>query len=143
MLSFNFWQKWLFVIGIYLSFLGLFLVFFNQSDLMNLIFNNNINPAFWDSTIPSNDIINFQSWIYGVLGATITGWGIFLTLIVHYPFKLKEKWAWNTIALGVLIWFLTDSYITFKFHVTFNNIFNLILLIFIGIPLIFTKKYFK
>ena len=143
MITFNFWQKWLFIIGIYLSCFGLFLSFFNQSNIMNYIFNDNINASFWGNEIISGSTLNFQSWVYGILGATISGWGIFLSFLAYYPFKAREKWSWNCIAIGISIWFLSDTYISYSFNVSFNIIFNFVILFLIGIPIVFSRKYFK
>jgi hypothetical protein len=73
--NFNFWQKWLLIIGIYLVVFGLFLTFFSQSSLMDFLFNKQIDPIFWvNAELPEN-AWKFQGWIYGVLGAVIAGWG--------------------------------------------------------------------
>ena len=47
MRNFNFWQKWLLIVGIYLVVFGLFLTFFSQSSLMDFLFNKQIDPNFW------------------------------------------------------------------------------------------------
>lgn len=142
MSSFNFWQKWLFYVGIYLAVFGLVLAFFNQTYVMNFVFNNQINSVFWSSNEIPESAFPFQSWIYGVLGATVSGWGIFIAFLAYYPFKAREKWAWNCIATGIAIWFISDTSISAFYDVTFNVVFNVVLLIFIGLPLLFTRKFF-
>ena len=95
MKTFGFWQKWLLFVGLYLVAFGLYLAFFSQSNIMNFLFNNNINPYFGnDSMLPEN-VMKFQAWIYGVLGAVIAGWGTLIAFWAHYPFKTREIWAWN------------------------------------------------
>lgn len=89
--KFSFWQKWLLIFGIYLSVFGLVLVFFSKSALIDFIFNNQIDPVFWEKDTLQGNIINFRSWIYGVLGSVIAGWGVFIAFIAHYPFKEKQK----------------------------------------------------
>ncbi len=101
MKNFSFWQKWLLIVSIYLVVFGLVLAFFSQTQLMDFVFNNQINPVFWhDEGIPK-DTVPFQAWIYGVLGATVSGWGVLMVFLVHYPFKAREKWAWNCIAAAI------------------------------------------
>ena len=141
MCTFNFWQKWLFGFGVYLILFGLILTFFSQSTLMNYIFNNQIDPTFWSTSLPES-AKKFQAWIYGVLGAVICGWGIFLSFIAHYPFKAKEPWSWYCIGVGFVVWFLVDTFITIYYQVGFNVIVNITFLLFVLLPLIFTKKYF-
>ena len=141
-MSFNFWQKWLFFVGIYLAGFGLVLAFFNQTSAMDFVFNNQINPVFWPEPAMSEKGLSFQSWVYGVLGATVSGWGVFIAFLAYYPFRAHEKWAWNCIATAITIWFVTDTAVSVSYHVTFNVVFNVILLIFIGLPLLFTRKSF-
>jgi len=142
MCNFNFWQKWLFFVGIYLAVFGLVLAFFNQTYVMDFVFNNQINSVFWSVHAILENIFPFQSWVYGVLGATVAGWGIFIAFLAYDPFKAREKWAWNCIAAGISIWFISDTSISAFYDVTFNVVFNVVLLIFIGLPLLFTRKFF-
>ena len=142
MCNFKFWQKWLFFVGIYLAVSGLVLAFFNQTYVMDFVFNNQINSVFWSANAMPENISPFQSWVYGVLGATVAGWGIFIAFLAYYPFKAREKWAWNCIAAGISIWFISDTSISAFYDVTFNVVFNVVLLIFIGLPLLFTRKFF-
>ncbi len=139
---FNFWQKWLLIFGIYLSIFGIVLAFFSNTELMNFIFNNQIDPVFWENVKLQQNIISFRSWIYGVLGAVISGWGVTIAFIAHYPFREKQKWAWNCIFVGAMLWFIIDMIITIKYMVGFNILFNCILLIFMLIPLVFTYNQF-
>ncbi len=140
--SFNFWQKWLLVFGLYLVFFGFLLSFFSDSILMDYLFNNQINPEFWGLNELPEKVIKFQAWIYAVLGSVIVGWGILISFIAYYPFKAKQKWAWNCIAFGFVTWFLIDSVMSVYFQIYFNLFVNLVFLLLVLLPLIFTRKYF-
>jgi hypothetical protein len=140
--NFGFWQKWLFGFGIYVIVFGLMMAFFSQSRLMDIVFNDQINPTFWDSMGPSAAALEFQAFIYGVLGATMAGWGIFIAFIAHHPFKAKELWAWNCIATGMIVWFVVDTFVSIRFGVGFNVIVNTIFLLLVLLPLILTRKHF-
>ena len=142
MTSINFWQKWLLVFGIYLSIFGLVLTFFNKTYLMNFIFNDQIDPIFCGDKILHENILTYQSWIYGVLGAVISGWGVAIAFIAHYPFKEKQKWAWNCIFVGAMVWFIPDMIISIKYGVGFNIFFNISLLMLMILPLLFTYNQF-
>ena len=91
--------------------------------------------------MPEN-ALRFQAWIYGVLGATIAGWGTLIAFWAWYPFRIRERWAWNGLALSVGIWFTADTLISVMFGVVFNVLVNAIALILLVLPLLFTKKYF-
>ncbi len=139
---FLFWQRWIFILCLFISVFGLALALFNQTPFFDFLFNDQINPAFFNSSDINVQIISFQNWIYGVLGATIFGWGIFMAFIANYQFKRKEKWAWKCFVAGILCWFILDTSISIFSGVIFNALFNFILLILISFPLIFSRKYF-
>ncbi len=86
---------------------------------------------------------DFQKWIYGVLGATLAGWGVFVAFIAHYPFQQREKWAWNCILAGLLVWFVIDMAISLSFKVYFNVAFNTALFAAVVLPLWFSRKHFS
>jgi hypothetical protein len=139
---FSFWQKWLFVTGLLLALFGVTFALFGGTPLFE-IFDTQINPVFWGSVeIPDLAAGEFQRWIYGVLGATIAGWGVFLAFIAHYPFKNREPWAWNCILTGIIVWYVLDTGISLYFRVYFNAVFNAVLLALVVIPLGFSRKHF-
>ncbi|MBU0493992.1 MAG: hypothetical protein KKA73_30200 [Chloroflexi bacterium] len=142
MLTFSFWQRWLLVVSFIIIVFGVAMALLNGTAVFDLLFNNQISPVFWGAeTIPDVGI-RFQQWIYGVLGATVAGWGVFLAFIAHYPFKAREKWAWNCVLIGLLLWYLIDTPISLYFGVVFNAVFNTLLLVLAIPPLVFTRKHF-
>lgn len=141
--GFFFWQKWLLVVGGYLVLFGLVLVFFNQSFVMDFVFNKQIDPYFWKTGELPKSAQEFQSWIYGVLGAVISGWGVFIIFLAKHPFEAREKWAWNCTAAGTGTWYVTDTWVSAVHHVFFNLLFNTLMLILLALPLLFTRKYFR
>jgi hypothetical protein len=133
--------KWLEVCSILIIILGLFIALFNGTPMFSL-FDYQINPVFWNSTVPCEGAKPFQGWIYGVLGSTILGWGILMYFITHYPYKNKQKWAWNCIFMSMLCWYLIDTTLSINFQVMFNALFNTVLFILVIIPLLMTRKQF-
>jgi len=142
MTKIDFWQKWLFIVALIISVFGLFLALFNQSLFFDLVFNNQIDPIFWGRQDSPEVVSSYQGWIYGVLGATVCGWGITLAFIAHYPFKQREQWAWNCILIGMTTWFIVDTSLSITFNVYFNALFNLLIFTLVFIPLIFSRKMF-
>jgi hypothetical protein len=139
----SFWQKWLFAVGMLLIIFGIAMALFNQTQLFDFLFNMRVNFIFWPDAVVALDITRFQQWIYGVLGATISGWGVCMAFLAYYPFRNKERWAWNAIALGSTVWFVMDTGLSLYFHVIFNAIFNTLLFIAVWLPLAFTLGGFK
>jgi len=106
------------------------------------LFHHQINPAFWSVNAIDDATRKFQQWVYGVWGATIAGWGIVLTYLARYPFRNKERWAWDGLILGVLIWFVLDTSLSLFYKVYFNVVLNTVLFILGILPLAFTRKWF-
>ena len=112
---------------------------FNRTPLFD-VFNQQIDQAFWDSGQVPVGVTDFQGWIYGVWGATVAGWGIFLSFVAYFPFKQREKWASSCLVVGLGVWFVLDTAISWNYGVVFNVLFNTVVLFIIGIPLVFSRK---
>ncbi len=138
---FLFWQRWLFIVGVIISIFGLFMSLSSGTALFYL-FDSHINSVFWGTPDVAQGVKAFQRWIYGAWGATVAGWGICLTFIVRYPFRRKEKWSWNCLLSGILLWFIIDTGFSAYYHVYNNVILNIFLFIAILFPLVFTRKHF-
>ncbi len=141
MTNFLLWQRWLFIVSLIMSVFGVLLALFNATPLFAL-FDQQINPVFWSTVDIPASAKEFQKWVYGVLGATLAGWGVFVAFIAHYSFKKKEKWAWNCILAGLLLWFVVDTAISLNFKVYFNAAFNTALFVTVIVPLAFSRKHF-
>ena len=141
MANFFFWQRWLLIVGILISVFGTLMAFFSGTPLFDL-FNGQIDPVFWGGSAVEESVRSFQGWIYGVWGATIAGWGIFVIFIAQYPFRNRERWAWNCLVAGMLVWFVLDTSLSIFHRVYFNAAFNSVLLILAMLPIVITRKYF-
>lgn len=139
MRRFNFWQKWLFVLGILFCVGG---VFFALSSLTDFEFAS-INSVFWPDTSIPPGVKAFQGWIYGVCFALTVVFGLFIIFIANYSFKKKERWSWNCLLTCILVWFIIETFFSIYYGVysiVWNNVFQLVLLM---LPLIFTRKDFN
>lgn len=142
MISFPFWQRWLFVVGLMVSVFGIAMALLSGTQLFDL-FNRQIDPAFWGVNAVDNAARQFQHWLYGVWGATIAGWGIILSFIAYYPFSKRVRWARNSLIIALAIWFVLDTSLSIFYKVYFNAAFNTVLLILAGLPVVFTWEEFK
>jgi len=138
---FSFWQKWLFGVSLLVTLFGVLMAFLSGTVFFDL-FNSRVNPVFWGSREAASDIKVFQQWIYGVLGATVAGWGVIMAFLAHYPFKQKEKWAWNALLAGLIVWFVIDTSCSWYFKAYFNVGFNVVLFVLVLLPLVFTRGEF-
>ena len=142
MRDFLFWQRWLIAVAVLIAVFGVSIALLNETELFDL-FSDQINPVFWDTKSVDTNAHDFQHWVYGVLGATVAGWGVFLAFVAHYPFKRKEPWAWNCVAAGMAVWFVVDSYISLSVGNYFNELaVNVPLLVLVMLPLWFTRHEF-
>jgi hypothetical protein len=141
MKQFPFWQRWLFVFSLIVIVFGLGMALLNRTPLF-AVFDSQVNLAFWETPPLPIGVSLFQGWIYGVLGATMAGWGVFLAFIVRYPFQARERWAWSALTVGLSLWYLTDTAISLYFGVAFNAIFNTVIFILTTLPLFFTRQEF-
>jgi hypothetical protein len=137
---FKFWLSWLKVVGFGLIIFGFFMTFFNATSLFAL-FNQGIDPVFWGEGIATKSAIAFRTWVYGAWGATIAGWGISLIMLVYNALAKRERWSWYAISIGLLVWYLLDTGVSAYFNVSFNVIFNSLILVLTAIPLAATFKY--
>jgi hypothetical protein len=138
MKHFNFWQTWLLVVGWMILLMGI--TFAAMGPLG--IEAGYLNEAFWENGVVPPDVQSFQSWIYGVYGATAVAFGIVVIFLARHPFKRQELWAWNCLALCFVAWFLTDTVFSVSAKVYTNAGNNLLLFIVMLLPLIMTRKAF-
>jgi hypothetical protein len=139
--SFTFWQRWLFILSLIIIAFGLGMAVLNGTPLFDLL-NRQVDPIFWGTQPLPQEALAFRGWTYGVLGATMAGWGVFIAFVAQSPFRRRERWAWNCTALGILVWYLPDTAISLASSVIFNAVFNTVLLALVALPLFFTRKEF-
>ena len=90
-----------------------------------------------------NNVYAFKAFIYGVLGASMAGWGMLFAFIVYYPFRQKEKWAWNALLAGFTLWFPFGLYVSFRAGVYANIVGVVVFFVLVMVPLFFTRKDFS
>jgi hypothetical protein len=142
MRRFDFWKVWLFVVAVVIAVFGVLMAFLNQTAVF-AVFNREINFVFWPTGEVGRGVLEFQSWVYGVWGATVAGMGIFAAYVARYPFARKEKWARQCLAAGTVVWFVLDTSISLAFGVVFNALFNTLVFLLIVAPLVFTWRDFE
>jgi hypothetical protein len=139
---FDFWQRWLLVVSVAITAFGVFIALLNDTGLFDTVFNDQIDPVFWDQDI-DQDTRDFRRWVYGVLGATVAGWGATMAFLAQNPFKRRERWAWNAIAAGITLWFVLDSYVSLAAENYFNEFaLTVPLFVLVMLPLGFTRRAF-
>jgi hypothetical protein len=141
--SFIFWQRWLFYSSLLFALFGVIFAIYGNNPLF-LPYNRGLASVFWNTYEIPKEVLPFQTFIWGPLGATIACCYVLLAYIAWYPFLKKEKWARNAIIAAFSVWVILDSFICIKFGVYFQiYIINLFSIITKSLPIIFTWKEFK
>ena len=143
MKNFDFWQKWLtwanvaaIVVGIITAFAGNSIILAKHNELTQQVFLQG-------KTFPQ-DVLLLKNWLFGIIGGTIVGFHILMIMISENAFRKKEKWAYYSICLGLLSWFIIDSGISIYYKAIHNLlIINIPALLIISLPLIMTRNEFK
>lgn len=141
MSAFWFWQKWLLLVSVFITAFGLALALGSRSGMF-AFFMSRVEPAFWGAAGPGEAGSAFQGWVYGAWGATVAGWGLTLAFLAAVPFKRRETWARNCLALGLGLWFVVDTFFSLYYGVWINALLNLVLLVAAGLPVLFTWRSF-
>lgn len=138
---FRFWQRWLVWASASTVLLGVSLVFFDTRLLPGL--PEAINESLWGAPTMPAQVVTYHRFATAVLGATIASWASVLVFVAHIPFRAREPWAWWCVLIGLVVWFPLDTAMSLYFGVWPNAIFNLLALVLLGTPLIFTRGAFR
>lgn len=141
--KFEFWQQWLVYANIMFTIVGIVIVFFGESVLFHFwhLFSTDV---FFDGDAEAYErIMPFRRFLFGIIGGTIAGFHLLMVYISKYSFKAKEKWAFNALLYGTVLWFVLDSSFSI-YSGAFHNVWmiNLVAMVGIGLPLWMTRKEF-
>lgn len=140
--QFSFWYKWLF--GISILFFAYFLVVsFLCGGLLYEPVIGVYNSFFWEKGAVSDETRAFQVWMNGTHGAMGSAFFLCLLFIIYHPFKKRERWAWSCLLICFLLWYLIDGVVSIYYDMISNVVVNTVGILFLTLPLFFTKKHFN
>jgi len=119
-----------------------FLVLLINTANLFAFFDDQLSRIFWTTAVPPG-LAAYQGWLYALLDSILIAWGVNMFFIVQNAFKRQEKWAWNALFIGLLVWYLIDSGFSLRYGVVFNAVVNTGLFGLGLMPLSFTRKYFN
>jgi len=119
---------------------GGLMALFNTSLLAPLL-GGIIDQVFWPSEKISEGTALFRHWIVSLLGAMMVAWGMALWGISRHAFAERKIWAWNTIMISTLGWFVIDESFSLSCRVWVNAIGNLPLFFALTGVLLVSRKY--
>jgi hypothetical protein len=76
------------------------------------------------------------AFVFRVLGAVIVGWMVALAGIATVPLRRREPWAWWTVTVSMVVWFMIDTGMSIAVgqhsHAAFNIAFLLAVAVLLG-----------
>ena len=137
------WWKWLLAASLATVVVGAAFVCAAGSVLQPMVrfYYEQFSPTLEFDTL-SAEAVAYQTWLYGVLGGVMVGWGVALVPLVYYPFRRGERWAWGAIAASMLCWFVFDTGASAAHGVMANVILNCVFLVAFGVPLVGAARHF-
>ena len=115
------------------------MTFYNDFPLFKF-FDSQISMIFFDGEILSPSASKMNSFLKGVLGSVLVGYGVLLAFMVFYGLNKKEKWAWTGILVSLLIWYILDTGMSIFYGAMFNIIFNNVFFLLVLIPLLLIRS---
>ena len=140
--QFRFWYRWLLAVSILNLIIGVIIALLPGSFLFEA-HTAALSEAFFGGVLPEQ-AEQMRRFFFGIIGGTIAGYFLLQTLIVLFPFRNGERWAWHAVFWAILLWFVIDSTLSIL-HGAFFNVWmiNIPALLLTLIPLVFTRKFFK
>lgn len=136
----GFWQRWLLIATVISAVYGLALLAF--SGPMLSIYDGVLFAGVSTEARLGADAAAYIRFIFGVLGAVMTGWMSSLLVLAAGPFRRGEKSAWLAITLSVVVWFVVDSGFSLVAGYWQNAALNVGFAVIFAIPLGATFRHF-
>jgi hypothetical protein len=102
-----------------------------------------LHLALWETPTVPSEAERLYNWLFGVLGSTMAGAALMQAVVIQFPFKNREPWAWWGLLFALLIWAIPDTALSLYFRVIPNVLFNLLPIIMGLLPLLFTYRFFQ
>ncbi|MEM9928516.1 MAG: hypothetical protein AAF840_01730 [Bacteroidota bacterium] len=139
---FQFWRKWLTAANALTIGVGL-LVAFAGNSLFFAAHNAGTEQVFFPEDGFSAEALQLKNWLFGIIGGTIVGFHLLMVAISENAFRQRERWAYLAMWGGMLSWFVIDSGLSYYYGAVHNILLiNVVALILICTPLVFTRRVF-
>jgi hypothetical protein len=139
--SFLFWTKYLQVVSLLFSAIGLMWLVVGSFDPFG-IYDTAFARTFWHTDTLPSDVRTAFRFILGPFGATSAGYFILQYFIAKYAYALRLRWGYNAIMVAFFFWFFTDTAFSLWMGAYFNVLMANIPSLIAMLPIIFTRRYF-
>ncbi len=114
--------KWISAVGIIGIIFGIFYAFFGLRSL----------PVY-QKFVPDNV---YTAWSNGLYGAVFIGFSVLLLFVGRYAFQTKNTTLMKALLYGLASWLVVEALFSFYYGVYINVGVDIVLMIFIGLPLV-------
>jgi hypothetical protein len=138
----SFFDHWLLIACVVFGVYSLVWVIIGSFDPLGL-WDGLLADAFYGGATP-DAVTRFRRLILGPLGATSAAAFFALALIVRFPFRRREPWAFVAVCGAIWLWFLVDSAASIYHGAVFNVwLVNLPCVAALSIPLVVLYPRFR
>ncbi len=82
-------------------------------------------------------------FLIGIFGPTLASWGLLFYFAVSKAFESLKQKDWWFLIVAILVWGILDTSYSLYFNIQAHLYLNGLVMLFLLLPLAFTKKYFK
>ncbi len=133
------WIRWMEVVAGLMVAMGVAMAVLGGTSAMGVL-NDRLDPAFWGDATVTGPAADYRAWLFAVLGGTMAGWSTAMILLIRNGIANGIRWAWNAVALGLIVWYPLDTGYSLGHHVWINAIGNTVILLAMAIPLVKTRS---
>ena len=133
------WIRWMVVVAWLLVAMGVVMAVAGGASAMGVL-NDRIDPAFWGDANVTGPAAEYRAWVFAVLGGTMAGWAVTMIALIRHGIAQGLRWAWNAIAVSLVVWFALDTGYSLAYGVWINALGNTVLLAALAVPLAMTRR---
>lgn len=135
-----FWWRWLLVASMTLTLFGLALLALPRT--MQTFFNLLMFGTTWQPPAFGIEAAGYIGFVFSILGAVLTGWGVLLLYAIYWPFRQGRREGWQMIALSIAACFVPAMTLSLGNGLWQNAALSLLVAAMFAIPLAATWKTF-
>ncbi|MSQ83348.1 MAG: hypothetical protein EXR77_10755 [Myxococcales bacterium] len=72
-------------------------------------YNTAVAQIFWQTDVAPATLVAYRTWIFAVMGGTLTAWSVACAWLAAIPLRRGEKWAGHAIWTSLAVWFPVDT----------------------------------
>lgn len=113
---------WMSVVGVIGTLFGLFYAFFGLNSLP-------VYQKFVADTV-------YTQWSNGLYGSIFIGFSVLLFFVGRHSFQTNNKTLMKALLYGIESWLIVEAFFSFYYGVYINVVVDIVLMVFLGLPLV-------